>query len=493
MMAVSVFSVARHSTLGRRALAIGGAAALTLALVLPSSAMAATAPTATAVSPISKAPANGLLKWSYTPGSSGASQKTYSLQVSWLASFATLATSSAPASSTATSWQVPAGYLGDNGIYYWRVKVYDGATWSAWSATATFLSDITLPVWSTFTSSTGLGGAQYNFKWGMATDLNGIAGYDTFLQVVYQNGNWSSCNVTWPASGTVYVRTAVPSKTVTVPNGYCGRLAVRAVDKAGNTSSFYYSNAVIGDTLAPAAPTVTNNANSLPTGYDDGTTIWIGGNVGDGTINSTVTFGATGIDSQSGIASSTLATSVSGGTPYARLIAGNPVSWQVSWRDATRPLSVSITTTDTAGNTSSPTLRQIRGDANFPTITLPAGSSSPVTVHAKSYDFIYGVTDAESGFGRAATPYFTPGWHFQRQVGTLNAYGMCDGFANDTTAGNRIAGNSQVANGTWTQALVPGNCYRWELDATDNTGNELGWSAGEKVTWLNVYVDPSAL
>ena len=70
---------------------------------------------------------------------------------------------------------------------------------------------------------------------------------------------------------------------------------------------------------------------------------------------------------------------------------------------------------------------------------------------------------------------------------------MCDGFANDTTAGNRIAGNSQVANGTWTQALVPGNCYRWELDATDNTGNELGWSAGEKVTWLNVYVDPSAL
>ena len=115
-------------------------------------------PSASVVSPTGGAWTNSsLLDWTYADGGSGYGQTKYQAQVSTSSSTwsgGSLKADSGVVTSSATSWTAPTGNLVNGTTYYWRVKVFDGHTWSAWSSVASFKRDTVTP---TYTSTTVAG------------------------------------------------------------------------------------------------------------------------------------------------------------------------------------------------------------------------------------------------------------------------------------------------------------------------------------------------
>ena len=116
-------------------------------------------PTATVVSPTGSAWTNStFLDWTYADGGSGYGQTKFQVQVStssttW--SGTPLKADSGVVTSSATAWTAPTTNLTNGTTYYWRAKVFDGHTWSAWSSVATFKRDVVVPAYT----STVIGGA----------------------------------------------------------------------------------------------------------------------------------------------------------------------------------------------------------------------------------------------------------------------------------------------------------------------------------------------
>jgi hypothetical protein len=116
-------------------------------------------PLATSVSPSGGAWTNStLLDWNYSSEGSGDPQTKFQAQIStssttW--SGGSLKVDSGQVSSSATSWTAPTANLTNGTTYYWRVRVFDGHTWSAYSTVQSFKRDAASP---TFTSAT-VGGA----------------------------------------------------------------------------------------------------------------------------------------------------------------------------------------------------------------------------------------------------------------------------------------------------------------------------------------------
>lgn len=88
------------------------------------------------------------LSWTYSGNGSSFSQTKYQAQISTSStdfSSTYLEADSGVVSSSSTSWAAPATNLVNGTTYYWRVKVFDGHSWSAWSSAASFKRDAADP------------------------------------------------------------------------------------------------------------------------------------------------------------------------------------------------------------------------------------------------------------------------------------------------------------------------------------------------------------
>jgi RHS repeat-associated protein len=87
------------------------------------------------LAPIDGAHASGrTLVWDYDDNGSGLPQAEYRVQVATTDTFSggSIVAQSGFLSGTTEHWTVPAGLLTENTTYYWRVRVFDGTTWSVW-------------------------------------------------------------------------------------------------------------------------------------------------------------------------------------------------------------------------------------------------------------------------------------------------------------------------------------------------------------------------
>lgn len=118
-----------------------------------------TNPVATVVSPTGGAwTKSSTLSWTYNANGSSFAQTKYQAQISTSStdfSGTYLKADSGVVSSSSTSWAAPTTNLVNGTTYYWRVKVFDGYSWSAWTSAASLKWDATAP---SFTSTT-IGGA----------------------------------------------------------------------------------------------------------------------------------------------------------------------------------------------------------------------------------------------------------------------------------------------------------------------------------------------
>jgi hypothetical protein len=108
-----------------------------------------TNPVASVVSPTGGAWTNSsALDWNFSANGSSFSQTKFHAQVStssttW--SGTALKANSGEVSSSATAWTAPTTNLVNGTTYYWRVKVFDGHSWSAWTTAASFKWDAAAP------------------------------------------------------------------------------------------------------------------------------------------------------------------------------------------------------------------------------------------------------------------------------------------------------------------------------------------------------------
>jgi RHS repeat-associated protein len=99
-------------------------------------------PTATALYPTGGGPTPATtLSWSYSDASA-LPQTQYHVDLATDAAFTQNFVTSGDIASAATSWAVPSALTAGT-TYYWRVKSYNGTSWSPWSATASFVNSLT--------------------------------------------------------------------------------------------------------------------------------------------------------------------------------------------------------------------------------------------------------------------------------------------------------------------------------------------------------------
>ena len=120
-------------------------------------------PSATVVAPTGAAwIKTSALDWTFSNGGSSFTQTKFQAQVStssttW--SGTSLKADSGQVSSTATAWTAPTTNLVNGTTYYWRVRVFDGHSWSPYSSVASFKWDGTLPAANPTFVSANVGGA----------------------------------------------------------------------------------------------------------------------------------------------------------------------------------------------------------------------------------------------------------------------------------------------------------------------------------------------
>jgi hypothetical protein len=182
------------------------------------------------VSPVNGAAAtNRTLSWTYS-ANGGAAQTQYNVQVANDSGFTGII-STGPSSGGQTSAQIPssAGLVYDN-TYYWRVQVFNGNHWSAWSATWSFVfhggptATVASPVGAASTGSRTLtwtyhangGPAQTGYKVELATDSNFGAILISTVFTWDPNGSYTIPGSTTLTDGAVYYW------HVAVSDGYAG-------------------------------------------------------------------------------------------------------------------------------------------------------------------------------------------------------------------------------------------------------------------------------
>jgi len=161
-------------------------------------------------------------------------------------------------------------------------------------------------------------------------------------------------------------------------------------------------------------------------------------------------------------------------------VSGNPASRAYTFGPTAVSTSVAVTTTNSYGLTSVATPVTIAADAAPPASAISApAAGGPFFSTSTNYIVTFDATDSGAGFGSA-------GWILQRQIAAASA-GTCGSFADDTAAGNRVAGTTSAPGQTSSQTLVSGSCYRWVLTASDAVGN-----AAAAATSGSILVDTTA-
>jgi RHS repeat-associated protein len=98
-------------------------------------------PTASAAYPSGGPTSSRTLSWVYAD-SAGHAQSDFHVDLSTSSTFASILATSGDVASADAGWAIPtATSLTSGTTYYWRAKVRDGTSWSAWSTTASFTHD----------------------------------------------------------------------------------------------------------------------------------------------------------------------------------------------------------------------------------------------------------------------------------------------------------------------------------------------------------------
>jgi RHS repeat-associated protein len=131
-------------------------------------------------------------------------------------------------SGSTASWQVPAGTLTEGQVYSYRVRAYDGTDYGPWSSGWTsFSPDVTAPAAPVITSDTyGVNG------WSSATSGT-MSWTDTATDIGSYSSQLDGGTWTTPSTTTSRALSGLSSGWHTV--------AVKATDKAGNTSNASFS------------------------------------------------------------------------------------------------------------------------------------------------------------------------------------------------------------------------------------------------------------
>ena len=217
-------------------------------------------PTVTIVAPTGPT-ASKLLTWSYADAGS-APQTVYHVDVATADAFGgTIMSTSEDAGGSATSWTTPAT-LTEGATYYWRVRAFNGSSWSDW-ASSPFVWDATAPSVSAFTApTTPTNATSLAYTTTFSEPVSGLAAGDFAISGTATGWSVSSITGTGPY-------------TVTLTGGTAGTailtLNADTVSDGASTGPASSSTAatVTVDRTAPAvsafsAPTTPTAATNLP-------------------------------------------------------------------------------------------------------------------------------------------------------------------------------------------------------------------------------------
>jgi RHS repeat-associated protein len=427
-------------------------------------------PTATASSPTGSAWTNSrTLTWLYSDDEN-LSQTKYQVQVATTSDFAAPIHDSNESNGTGQTYQIPGGVSLTNGTtYYWRVKVYNGSSWSLFTSAAAFNWDTTLPTWNGFTAPTSQhdqATSTYTATWNAASDTSGIDHYDVAREsAAISSAN--TCGTTWTPLGS-QSQSSTSYQLSGMVGSTCYRLSVRAVDHAGNASAYSNSSPILVDDSAAGAPTVTDNCPDQGACLRVGDAIYLRSD-----LAGSVTLTSTGSDAQSGILSSTFDTlsAPTGWTYSPGAVSGNPASKILTWSGTAGPTTLTITTKNGAGTDSASATMHLIPDTQAPTaeFTAPAGGSVTLqTATTFSVEWTEAESDSGSGTGSGVASR-----SIQRQKALVVTAGICTDVewiddGSPTTSASPLAVSD----------LTHGYCYRWVSSLTDNLDNSASYTSG---------------
>jgi hypothetical protein len=267
----------------------------------------------------------------------------------------------------------------------------------------------------------------------------------------------------WTVSGAA-TTTAAPRSDTGLTTGFCYRYVLTLTDRVGNTSETT-SSAVLVDTTAPDAPSVTATGAGIYQSAANGTIFFLP--VADGSL----ALVATSSDAESGTASITFgAPSVTTGwtTTSGATDATSPYTRSYLFGATAVSSSIEVTATNGAGTASSATTLTLTADADAPT----AGFTTPdetdtVAVTDGTYEVAWTESDG-SGSGVVSRS-------LQRQrVAIDDTDCPALGWTNDGAATTTESPRAE-------SGLLDGYCYRYRLTLVDGVGNSSTTTSGELI------------
>ena len=395
--------------------------------------------------------------WSYADVS-GHAQSHYEVDVSTVATFASFVYNGVETAGAATSFAIPAGTpLTEGATYYWRVRVKDGTSYSAY-ASSSFKLDSVDPTGSISIAN----GATYTAT--PAVTLNLVQGDATSLPFQHRFSN----DAVWDTEPWEVVA-ATKAWNLTAGDG-TKTVYYQVKDNAGRTSSTY-SDTIILDT-SPGTPTPPDAACA-------GTAVY------QAALNatcffrpagaSTMTLTGTVADPHSGIAylSFQSLSPTTGWTPSPALPNNDtlaPYTQALAFNASAVSATIQLVGRNGAGLDTAIRTATLTADTAGPgaTFTIPASgsttqSSNQITATWSELDTTNGVTTPGSGVLSRS---------LKRQLASYSG-GVCGTFSDDpaftpTTATSPVSDTSLLVN----------TCYRYVQTLTDRVGNVLATTSG---------------
>jgi hypothetical protein len=387
------------------------------------------------------------------------------------------ATAPAPAAAACNGWPSSGGvpptghdyvdYTSGSGTWsngHIRTKLPTSYTCSAWIRTFSYNSiSIGLGAhWFWIREMTSPGGTTNCTYLGSGTDYmnaDGCGNADFSVigaSGISQNTTYTNFGIGYASCSTDY-GARVGWTANAFPGANCGTPATRIPD--GSPPKF--------DWTAPSTPAlaITPGTNA----FVSGTTIYV-----NGTVASSFTSAASGATDTGG----------SGLAGYSHALTGTTTGWSptssttasqaFSWTSAITPgqtTTLTVTSRDTAGNTSGGVVRTIVSDETAPTATFAAPAGGTTFTKLTSFTTTITVSDAPSGVAS---------WNLVRRW-TTASNGVCG--TSWTADGTVASGSAAVTAQNNAQTLVDARCYSWVLTATDKVGIVTTTTSG------NVFVD----
>jgi hypothetical protein len=351
-------------------------------------------PTATPTTPTG--PRNSrTLSWSYSD-SGGDPQSHYEIDVDNNSDFSSLTYNGPETTGAGTTAAIPGTVTLNSGTtYYWRIRVKDGTSWSAWSSTS-FVWDATAPLATVAINS----GSTYATATGVTLNVTSSDAHSGVATTQASNDNSTFTAV----SGTG------PAWTLTSANG-TKTVWYRVTDAAGNVTTV--SDTIGLDTVNPTATIAVNSGAAT-------------------TTSASVTLNVTSSDATSGVAT----TAASNDNVTYAPVSGSAPAWTLTAGDGLKTVWYRVT--DVAGRTTTVS----------DTITLNTDTTAPNPPSIPDLD-------AASDSGVSATDDITsnaaPTFTGTAEAGsTVNLYsdGILKGSATANGSGAWTVTTSALTDGT---------------------------------------------